>query len=983
MGHLSFEPEALLCLDWETYYAKDYTLRGNSTSRYIRDERFETIGVGVKVNGAKAVWMEDEDFREWAKRFDWSRIGLLAQNCLHGSVEVFTKSGWKSLRHLDQTEEILICDPVDASSKWGVPSAKVETKTRTWLKWDSNYHSCSYTPDHRIYYSTPDKKQWRVRTAREVSRLSPNNTYIPTGAVFEPSNPLDISPDEARFIEAARADGSWVTNGGKFYGIRFKFSKARKKQRLRELASRLGLNLREAPTTENGVLSMVLRTCSFASRVRSYLGPEKEYDNNFVLGLSFAARAAILDEARYWDGSSRTSPTTGVAAAKSYSWSCADEKTVGAVQLMAHVSGWTFSGTWRGNARGYNARNTDARLYVATICKKERTKLVTRAVETNLAEPEDAYCVTVDTGAFLVRSNDRVFVTGNCYFDGLILSHHYGLVPGIYFDTMGMANALHGVGSGSLASLAERYEVGAKGHEVENAVGKRRLDFSDEEWLRYGSYCKNDCELTYAIFQKMLANGFPEDELWVIDTTIRMFCDPQFKADEPLLRSFLVEERKRKQELLDRVVKEKSQLMSNDKFAKLLAELDVEAPRKISPRTGEETWAFAKSDSGMQELLEHERDEIRWLAEARVAVKSTINETRTERFLKLGENGRSMPVGLKYCGAHTHRWSAFDKSNFQNLKRGGTLRDALIAPEGKVVVAADSRQIEARKTAWLAGHDELVSAFSEGRDIYCEFASEVYGRTITKKDDRERRVGKTSILGLGFGMGMAKFGVTLMQTEKISFGYEDAETLNVDVQKFADDEEKANKVLAIPLRLSPEEALVHFAVAEAIIWKYRRKNKPITDLWKLMDAALEGMLEEEVEYAFGPDEILVTGRHGISKPNGLTLRYPGLRNVDGFSYMGGGGGKERKHIYGGMLTENVVQSLARDVVTWQMLRIRDNFGYTPVTMSHDELVFIVDKREGDKALEGILAMMKIPPPWARGLPVDAEGGIGRSYGEAK
>jgi DNA polymerase len=153
-----------------------------------------------------------------------------------------------------------------------------------------------------------------------------------------------------------------------------------------------------------------------------------------------------------------------------------------------------------------------------------------------------------------------------------------------------------------------------------------------------------------------------------------------------------------------------------------------------------------------------------------------------------------------------------------------------------------------------------------------------------------------------------------------------------------------------------------------------------------MGAAIEGMLEEDKEYAFGPGECLQTFRHGILKPGGLTLRYPGLRpseDGEGFSYMGGGGGKERVRVYGGALTENVVQSLARDVVAEQMTRITSEYGYRPALMTHDEIVCIVDAKEGGKALERMTEVMKVPPAWAIGLPLDAAGGIGRSYGDAK
>ena len=116
-----------------------------------------------------------------------------------------------------------------------------------------------------------------------------------------------------------------------------------------------------------------------------------------------------------------------------------------------------------------------------------------------------------------------------------------------------------------------------------------------------------------------------------------------------------------------------------------------------------------------------------------------------------------MPVPFKYSGAHTHRFSGDWSINLQNLPRDSELRKALRAPKGKVVVAVDTSQIEARINAMLSGQKDLVDAFREGRDVYCEFATVIYGRQITKADKVERFVGKTAVLSLGYGSGAAAF----------------------------------------------------------------------------------------------------------------------------------------------------------------------------------------------------------------------------------
>lgn len=581
------------------------------------------------------------------------------------------------------------------------------------------------------------------------------------------------------------------------------------------------------------------------------------------------------------------------------------------------------------------------------------------------------------------------------HFDGFILAHHYGVHPALWLCTLNMGRALHGIEVGnSLAKLSAHYGLGEKGDEVKKAIGKRRADFTPEEWLRYGEYCRNDVDLTEKLLWAVLP-GFPEQELWVNDSTVRLFTEPTFELDRSLMLASLEAERERKAALLTRIGAGRETLMSADKFAALLMELGEVPEMKVSPKaknkdgTPKQTYAFAKTDPYLKGLLEHERDEVRWAAEARVGIKSTGVETRTERFLKIAERGR-LPVYLRYCGAHTGRWSGAEKTNFQNLKRGGAIRDALTAPEGLSLIASDSAQIEARLLAWFAGHTQLVEAFAQKRDIYSEFATRAYGRPINRKrkapdgtypDFVPGFVGKSAILALGYGAGWGKFAQTML-TAGVQFTDAEVTALHVNVEDFV--KQYAKQLKKLPTRLNVEAMAVHCAVSKAFVDTYREEHRPIPELWYAMDEVIEAMYRG-VEVRFGPNGICQTVPNGIALPSGRRLRYPGLEaDEDGWSYRGNHSKKkkDRTKIYGGSLTENIIQALARDVVAEQLLWLRTK-GTKFVTTTHDELVAVAPEGDAERVFGEMIKAMSTPPAWAKGVPLAAEGGFGRSYGAAK
>ena len=547
----------------------------------------------------------------------------------------------------------------------------------------------------------------------------------------------------------------------------------------------------------------------------------------------------------------------------------------------------------------------------------------------------------------------------NTLFDGCILSWHFDIKPAFLFDTLSMARALHGVEvGGSLAKLAERYELGKKGDEVVAAEGKSRKDFAPADLAQYGEYCKNDVDLTFRLFQ-MLASAFPEEEFELIDMTLRMFTEPVFEVDDALLHERLAEVQAEKSELLRSLMDKlkcdteeavRKKLASNKQFANILKDNGIDPPMKVSKTTGKDTYALAKNDEGFLALTELEDSFIQQLCAVRLGTKSTIEESRIERFIDIGKrNEGKLPIPLKYYGAHTGRWAGVDKVNFQNLpsrdKKKKALKNAVVAPEGHIVINCDSSQIEARILVWLAGQEDVVEQFRKGEDVYSIFASEVYNYPVSKANPVERFVGKTCILGLGYGTGALKLQHTLKTT--------------------------------------PPGAVVDDEEAKRIVGVYRDKNDKVIDLWKEGDDVIESLADwgNTKPFYYGKNKCLIIDKEGVHLPNGLYIRYPDLKldTSEAKSKYVYTSRKGPVSLWGGSLVENVVQALARIVVGQQMLKIKER--YAVKLTVHDAAVVIVPEEQKDEALAYIIECMSVPPAWASGLPVACEAKFAQSYGE--
>lgn len=622
----------------------------------------------------------------------------------------------------------------------------------------------------------------------------------------------------------------------------------------------------------------------------------------------------------------------------------------------------------------------------------------------------------------------------HAHFDGLILSHHFNVRPAFWLDPLSMARVIRGAkNSNSLARLLIQEGFREKGDYVTYAKGKHFKDFTGAELQDYGRYCCGDTEGCYSL-TNLYAPQLPENELRLIDLTVRMFTEPMFEGDIPLLQQAVVVEKQRRVDLLTKCGAiclhcngsgkatpdlltatvppckkcegtgfNKKLFTSNDQFADLLRRFGVEPETKMSPTTGGQIYAFAKTDPAMQELQEHEDEDVRDLAEARITIKSNIIESRATRFISCAQRG-PMPVYISHAGAHTLRPSGGDSMNWLNLasrsenrKDMAVLKQSVRPPKGYLIGEADSSQGEARILAYLAGQHDLIQAFAEGRDVYSEHASVVYQRKVDRKNVKldfiPGQVGKIGILSYGFGAGWYKSAMELLKgtlgAPPIQFTIEHLKVLQIDPSQFLNSPKKIERVGLMPSRLELNDLLIHCIVTEALVKRYRAKYLAITGkanyepgktgFWNLCESAINAMIEGR-EMVFGAHGVFRTAKDRIYTPTGLWLDYVDIhRREDGeATYFNG---RNRTKIYGTLLCENLVQHVHRLIVGDQMLEIAKVLRV--VLWPYDAVVTVFPENVAEEAIAFMIQELTRTPAWCPGLPLAAEGGCGLTLADAK
>ena len=382
-----------------------------------------------------------------------------------------------------------------------------------------------------------------------------------------------------------------------------------------------------------------------------------------------------------------------------------------------------------------------------------------------------------------------------------------------------------------------------------------------------------------------------------------------------------------------------------------------------------------------------------------LTLRRSLGRTSTKKYEAIArsvcEDGRIRDL-LAYHGAGTGRWAG-RRVQPQNFPRGTipgdmetlvadakhydvdtlrliygdpmellatTLRGALIAPKGRVLNVADYAAIEARVTAWIAGQLDMLDIFLAGQDVYKVMASSIFNMPLSLVTPGQRQLGKAAVLGLGFQMGAKKFVASCAK--------------------------------------SPYFIEITEEFAQSVVKAYRTKNYCITAFWGDVQAAAIEAITRGPGAAPVPCGKLSWAQRGrflhVKLPSGRFLSYCDPRveqklvegtRADGteYSFIAPSirfmGIDPKTHqwtpqfTYGGSITENVVQGIARDLMRDAMLRLERTGTYQTVLTVHDEIVAESDDNKG--SVEEFETLVSQTEPWADGLPVRATAWRGGRY----
>ena len=924
---------------------------------------------------------------------------LKAWNCVPGDTEVLTRAGWLSIADVVFGDEVMQWNPLDESLSFGKVSATHRADATELWEWDTNYHKGAYTVDHRMFFHTKDKPVWRAAPADYVASIHPNTTYIPVSGDYEPEFSIAMSTDEARLMEIIRADGSWASNtptGPR--GARFSLRKGRKVERLYEIAARMGFDVSIGKGTGEGVHRYDLRGRPIPENIVAMLGKEKRYDLK-VLNLSLACRKAILDEARFWDGSTGVIKTT-------YSLSTSVKQNAEMFQIMAHTASMSFKPTAQPNTRGFSARTCNP-LYVGTMRPRKRVKLVERAEK--IIRDVPVYCVTVPTGAFLMRRKGTVSITGNCQFERTIMERVLKIKtpPKQWRCTMVRAMMLSLPGGlsdcGTVLRLGEEFQKSNEGSRlirifcVPHKPTKQFPDTTGQgfvwydynthptEWVQFCKYCLQDVNSERRIGEILAKFPIPEDQ-WTVYALDQKINDRGVPIDMPFVHNAIEMYTRRKREIKYEM-RGLTGLENPNSTGQLLPWVRAQGYPFNSLGKNHVKKALEDFEFNMTPLC------ARILRLRLIGAKTSVNKFKALA-KRTGADGR-LRFSFQMAGAgRTGRWAGrgvqlqnlprplkdfekwlaeirtfVHKNDYEGIKTffgdpilvlSSSVRTAIAAPPGRVLRVADLNAIETRLIGWICGCEALNKVFADGLDPYKVFATDVYDVHYDDVTKEMRGFSKPGLLGCGFMLSAGSEVGTYPDVQKTGL-WAYAESMGV--------------------KMSRDQAAKQVEV-------FRSTYHEVKQMWAaLMEGAMRCINERKpvkvgvVEFDIMPPFLRMKMPNGRCiyylrpKVEMQTIKHPGGSFTKmGISYEGKNkiGMWTRVTTHGGKFVENICQFIAREVLVEGLLEA-DRLEFDIVLHCHDEIGTEEDEFDDTHSVKSLEQAMSIVPSWAPGLLLGAAG----------
>jgi len=593
---------------------------------------------------------------------------------------------------------------------------------------------------------------------------------------------------------------------------------------------------------------------------------------------------------------------------------------------------------------------------------------------------------------FGVMLHNVVCVTKNSKFDILILANKFGIYPPYNIDIEDLSRYYDSRMKHTLAALAKLFKLQDKG-DTSQFKGQHCADI---DWVAMKKYCLGDVDIESQLLEILLPMiDNPEVELPLMNHTLNLYLKPTFDLDMEMAKDIafdmgveLGNDLEQIPWILEYATKTKKTmeqiLRARSIFPKILQDVLPEG-EKVPMKQGKKKMipALAQDDVAFQLLLTHSNDKVRLLCKAKAACTSwPLHQAKMQHIIKQAEcsDGKAR-VAMKFYGAHTGRWSGTQGTNMLNLGgkgRGkaihpliGKVRHALLAPDDQMLVIPDSCQIEARELAWISGQNDLVKGFADGQDIYSVFATRLFGEEVRKPTDADtpeaakiltirRGFGKDAILGCGYGMGTNTFFDRCRQNESLRPLF--------DSGKY--DWDFIDKLIKTYRTTYTQIPKFWKAMESCFRWVTKYPHEVMTYYIPTDDTCLhEGM---EKQKPLIKNAILTFWKEGtttiIQLPSGRRLFYR-QASVEPKGKINTIHGP----LWGGSITENVIQSICRDLLGgWLLECERERI---PIILhTYDELVGCVPEHRAEESLAKMIEIMRTGPDWAAGLPLDAEGG---------